>query len=98
VAPESDKASFFGSMPLEQGSFTSESYSLGKVFVVIIKQYVLSLRNEFSSISFSSIRNLALWAVALEQRKASFFRGIPLGQRSLTPESYSLCKVFVVIN
>jgi hypothetical protein len=39
-------------------------------------QYILYLRNEFSSNSFSSNRRLALWAVALEQGKASFFRGI----------------------
>jgi hypothetical protein len=37
-----------------------------------------------------------LRAVALEQGKASFFRGIPLGQRSLTSASYSLFKVFVL--
>jgi hypothetical protein len=83
VALEQGKASFFGSMALGQGSFSPESYSLCKVFVVIIKQYILYLRNEFSSASFSSIRNLALRAVAPKQGKASFFRGIPLGSMKL---------------
>jgi hypothetical protein len=45
-----------------------------------MQQFILHLRNEFSYDSFSSIRSLALRAVALEKGKASFFRGIPYGQ------------------
>jgi hypothetical protein len=38
-----------------------------------------AIRNEFSYDSFSSIRNLALWAVALEKGKASFLGVFLLG-------------------
>jgi hypothetical protein len=41
-------------------------------------------------------QNLALMAVALGCNKASFLEGIPQGQRSFTPQNYSLCKAFVL--
>jgi hypothetical protein len=46
---------------------------------ILILRYILYIRNEFAYDSFSSIRGLALWAVALGYDKAIFFSGIPLG-------------------
>jgi hypothetical protein len=50
-----------------------------RVFYFFDYNYIFfALRNEFSSTGFSSIRNLALRAVALEKAKVSFFRSISL--------------------